>query len=529
MRHSLGILVVSCVVLLTGCTTIVIISAPASLAIGDVAHFVLGVGVGPHGGTDFNLYAVAEVPDSWSLISHEYSGTVAGIPVSGTGSVVSQAYPDCTAVVRPGFQQIWIKDGLFSANTTDSGEVSLDFAVDDLPEGEVVVRFWLISSGDVDGSCDAQPAVATINRRSHRLRHVQAVSEGPLYQNNSLAITPNNEHLAIGGGSGPELVLFDRAPSTGTVEFVEAADNPDVMSLVNITIGPEGRTLYGADSSGNRLLVYSLGPPPEAMTLLQTFRDGVDGVHGLWDVNDVAISPDGTFAYASGTTSNAIAVFSRDPESGLLTYMTATGQFPWEPRKMLLSPDGSNLYVLSWWKILVFERDGESGLLSLVEIEAVPSFGGINLSSVDMSRSGEFLYVAGFFSGTGLIATFARDPISGELGLVQVISDADDGALGLHRPRDIVVAGPSVLVSSGEGSVAVFDRDPETGSLTFVEANFHGDGGLPELTAPFSLCLSPDGQNVYLGGSSEVQVFSLTLFADGFENGSTSLWSSAEP
>ena len=36
------------------------------------------------------------------------------------------------------------------------------------------------------------------------------------------------------------------------------------------------------------------------------------------DATDIAISPDGRFLYAAATSSNSIAVFSRDPDSGKL-------------------------------------------------------------------------------------------------------------------------------------------------------------------------------------------------------------------
>ena len=78
------------------------------------------------------------------------------------------------------------------------------------------------------------------------------------------------------------------------------------------------------------------------------------------DVTDVAISPDGRFLYAAATSSNAIAVFSRDPESGELTQLpgargciVANGVAPGcasadgleHPSALAISPGGENVYV----------------------------------------------------------------------------------------------------------------------------------------------------------------------------------------
>ena len=50
-------------------------------------------------------------------------------------------------------------------------------------------------------------------------------------------------------------------------------------------------------------------------------KDGVDSVDGLKGTRDVAISPDGNFVYGAGNGDNAVAVFYRDPSSGVLSFV----------------------------------------------------------------------------------------------------------------------------------------------------------------------------------------------------------------
>jgi 6-phosphogluconolactonase (cycloisomerase 2 family) len=225
----------------------------------------------------------------------------------------------------------------------------------------------------------------------------------------------------------------------------------------------------------------------------------------------------------------AIVVFSRDPDSGYLDYMTRIdgGYGQWQPTRMVLSPDGTSLYALSRWSVLVLARDSATSLLTFVEEQSVLAFG--SLTALGISGGGEFVYACGTNASTSGIAVFGRDSVSGQLNLVQFVADGDGDALGLRLPQDIVVMARSVLVSSAEGSIAVFDRDPESGVLSFVEANFDGNGGVPELSSPYSLCASRDGRSVYFGGSHQVHVFSMILFSDNFEGGSYSAWSLVVP
>jgi 6-phosphogluconolactonase (cycloisomerase 2 family) len=49
-------------------------------------------------------------------------------------------------------------------------------------------------------------------------------------------------------------------------------------------------------------------------------RDGIDGVDGLEGVQEVVVSTDGERVYAVSDTDDALAIFTRDPDTGLLTF-----------------------------------------------------------------------------------------------------------------------------------------------------------------------------------------------------------------
>ncbi len=85
---------------------------------------------------------------------------------------------------------------------------------------------------------------------------------------------------------------------------------------------------------------------------------------GIKDATDVAISPDGKFLYAAATSSNSIAAFSRDADSGELTQLPgakgciaaaedpisgcATAHGLENPSALAISPDGRSVYVTTF-------------------------------------------------------------------------------------------------------------------------------------------------------------------------------------
>src|SRR5690606_15235473 len=88
---------------------------------------------------------------------------------------------------------------------------------------------------------------------------------------------------------------------------------------------------------------------------VQRLASGSGGVAGLQGAADVIVSGDGRFVFAAGAGSHAIAVFSRNPQSGQLAFVerVADGLGTLVPdsnvirgvRRLLLSADGSRLYA----------------------------------------------------------------------------------------------------------------------------------------------------------------------------------------
>ncbi len=252
---------------------------------------------------------------------------------------------------------------------------------------------------------------------------------------------------------------------------------------------------------------------------------------GMQGLQDVVATPDGKHVYVSGSINGAIARFSRDPATGLLTYLGETihnppgGPHLEAIRKMAVSPDSKHLYTASVVSsaVSVFTRVEATGDLvfvqSLIDDQGgVTGLGGAKAAAV--SPDGRQVYVAGFADDA--IAVFDRDATTGVLTHSQALFDGVGGVDGLDSVDGVIVSpdGKHVYAVSGKSlpnltqgddAVAVFARDtdpisPTFGELMFVEALFDGVGGVNGLHEVQNVDISPDGRHVYTAAETDAAI-----------------------
>jgi DNA-binding beta-propeller fold protein YncE len=273
---------------------------------------------------------------------------------------------------------------------------------------------------------------------------------------------------------------------------------------------------------------------------------------GFRGANDLAVSPDGRFAYAASRRSDVVAVFARDQRTGALTQLPgdrgclsarppragpcALARGLAGPRPVALSPDGRSLYVASYGSqtVAVFARNRRTGTLRQL-------FGGSGCASrvrgngcrtgravprprdVLVSADGANLYVAGI----GGIAVFSRDSSrggaltqpEGAAGCVAERGDECTIAPGVAGAIDMVEApnGRQLYVVAAEGDRLVVLERKDDGSL----AELRGRRGCLEqapggarctavraLRDPRAVAVSSDGANVYVA-SAESDAFAV--------------------
>jgi DNA-binding beta-propeller fold protein YncE len=212
----------------------------------------------------------------------------------------------------------------------------------------------------------------------------------------------------------------------------------------------------------------------------------------------VAVSPNGKNLYVASSRSNAIAVFTRDAQTGTLTQRSgvagciaargangcATAIGLLGPNSVTVSPDGKNVYATSVASstVVILRRNTSTG--SLTQIGCVANVAtpgcvtGRALSGPDIvavSPDGKSVYV-GAFTGSAL-AIFSRNTSTGALTqptdasgcIVNTPIAGCTTALALADPEGIAVSGNGANVyvaAPGSGAVDTFDRDTTTGALT---------------------------------------------------------------
>lgn len=307
----------------------------------------------------------------------------------------------------------------------------------------------------------------------------------------ALVVTPDSRHVVITSGSttavGPLTVLSRRAPPP-QLGFIELDRDGDALvgqaAIDSLTapadVATRGAYVYVLSKVDSAVTLFerrlnNVGPEDEDgghLSHVQSWRNGQGGISGMASPDRILISPDGTNLFVSSVNGNSVAVFKRNNANGTLTFVQA------------------------------FQRSGAPGLDG--------AFG------MAMDPGSKHLYVAGSYASS--IAIFGRDDLGvGSFVYLGVVTSGQGGVTGLNGIRDLVVTdksnGSQVLgVSDAANTVVAFDRDDSNGSLQFVQALVLGSN-----QRPMSLALSPANRgntHVYVAAQNSNSVHILQRVRD---------------
>jgi len=226
---------------------------------------------------------------------------------------------------------------------------------------------------------------------------------------------------------------------------------------------------------------------------------------------DVAVSPQGTSAYAVDNLSNtagAVSQYTLNPATGKLTpkspRMVATAGVP--SGLIAISPDGKNAYVPSGKAISQYRINPDTGKLTPMLPRTVAGAG--SPIGIKVAPGGRYLY---FVSSTqclvpkgskgskctalakaSTVSVFRISPATGALSAMPV----QTVATGLG-PQMITIApdGKSAYVAAtSANTIWQYSINPATGKLTPKSpATVAGGGG-----GPHDLAVAPDGKSLYV-------------------------------
>jgi 6-phosphogluconolactonase (cycloisomerase 2 family) len=401
------------------------------------------------------------------------------------------------------------------------------------------------------------------------LGYVEALFDGVggvdgLDNAHAAAVSPDGAHVYVASDADDAVAVFARDPLTGELTFVEAefdgiggVDGLDGTEA--LALSPDGAHLYAAGLLDNAVAVFSRDAGTGELTFVEAEFDGAGGVNGLAGANSVAVSPDGGHVYVAGRFDDAVAVFQRNAANGTLTFLDVeidgAGGVDGltDVTSVAVSPDGEHVYAASNGDqaVAIFDRGPATGLLTFVTSvsDTLPD-AQIDVDdhrTLTLSPDGAHLYVANHVEdlADGWIATFERNPASGLLTPVPPVllgDEVDACPLGIEGDSRVAVAADGTRAYANltfDTSVTAFERNPATGRLTVLASvcdetiGMGGDPAAPDgLWGVQWVALDPEGRHLYAAAGNledAVAVLQPVVFADGFESGDTSAWTSTVP
>ncbi|HFC00966.1 MAG TPA: hypothetical protein ENJ53_09205, partial [Phaeodactylibacter sp.] len=327
-------------------------------------------------------------------------------------------------------------------------------------------------------------------------------------------VSPDGNHVYVSATDDMAISVFVRDASTGALTFSSKITDPTLNNVLGFDISPDGKNIYVAGHTEDKAVVLARDISTGELTFVEAIEDNVDFVDGLDGAFSVFVSPDGKNVYVTGVYDNAVAIFQRDEIIGTLTFMMIQedGQngvdFLGFPFHVSGSADGNYIYAVgaSDNAINVFSRDPNNGILTYVEAQVDGNAGvsGMNFPvNIAVSPDGDFVYSAA--NGSGAAVVFNKQN-SGNLTFVESQMSGTDGVTGLGRPYAITVSPDGKNIYSAgydDNSLAYFSRSSTTGDLTFVNMVADGVDGVDGLYRASSVVVSPDGKNVYAAGNND--------------------------
>lgn len=302
----------------------------------------------------------------------------------------------------------------------------------------------------------------------------------------SVAVSPDGTRLYVTSVVDDAVTEFVLDPDTGRLR--RPVSSMGIVDPRALAVSPDGRIVYVA--AGDTLAQFFVSKSG-SLNPGAVHSNRVDGVGGLAGVSAVAISPDGLNVYTAAKDDDAIATFTRDPDTGALAWqarifdgmLLGRGPRPTPlieldgldgARDVIVSPDGRNVYVAGQLDaaIVVFRRS-TTGVLSYVDTtrQSEPKIGSLTgVRGLALSPDGAFLYSAA--DGSDAITVFSRHRSTGILTFVEAHFDGPSGVEGLDGASMVGVSEDGSLVyvaSLLSDSLVVFRRDPETGRIGVVD------------------------------------------------------------
>lgn len=138
----------------------------------------------------------------------------------------------------------------------------------------------------------------------------------------AVTVSHDGTLVYVTGGHEDTLAVLSRNPSSDELTLVDVETwdlgSPGLTGASDVAVSPDDRHVYTTAEIDDAIAIFAKDPTQDAVAFVDWLQNGVNGVTGLSGASSIAIDRTGSFAFATGSLSNALAVFSRDEVTGLL-------------------------------------------------------------------------------------------------------------------------------------------------------------------------------------------------------------------
>lgn len=184
----------------------------------------------------------------------------------------------------------------------------------------------------------------------------------------SATLSPDNRFAFICDLGLDRIFHYELRPDEARIIPADPASTPTSSGAGprHSAFAPDGRHLYAINEMGGTICAYRYDPLTGRLSLLDTQSTLPPEFTGVNTTAEIRVHPSGRFVYGSNRGHDSLAVFARDPASGILALLEIVPCGGQHPRHFALSPDGTWLVCanMNSDSLTVFRIDAATGRLT---------------------------------------------------------------------------------------------------------------------------------------------------------------------
>lgn len=210
-----------------------------------------------------------------------------------------------------------------------------------------------------EATCVVRHTGSSVHPRRQRQPHVHSVN-----------LAPDNRHALVADLGIDRVVVYRFDAERGILSTPAAYtfEAPPGSGPRHLAFHPNGRIVLVLNELSSRLMLLEFDPPTGRLTLRQSVSTLPEGFSGSNTTAEVAVHPNGRFAYASNRGHDSIAVFQLDTNRWDLQLVQHAATGGRTPRHFALDPFGQSLWAANQAShtVVRFRVDPATGRLERV-------------------------------------------------------------------------------------------------------------------------------------------------------------------